>query len=99
MKNIFYILNEFIKLRIEAYNYGPSLFNLATLRQMDEKRRAVGSFLLGNIKGIKKNELYENLGVDLSKEEVDHVVKDLIDMGYVVKFEKNKESFIKLSED
>jgi hypothetical protein len=77
-------LNKFVELRLEAYNFGPSLFNLATLRQMDEKRRAVGSYLLGNINGADEKELQNNLGVDLSKEDLKTVLSDLIDMGYVL---------------
>ena len=75
------------------------MFNLATLRQLDENRRAVGSFLLGNIKGLNKKDLQEDLGIDLSKEDIELVLTDLIDMGYVIKLDQNNESIYKLSDD
>lgn len=93
------ILNRFIELRLESQNLGESLFNLGTLRQLDEKKRAIGSLLLGNLKGLNKIDLHENLGLDLGKKDFESALLDLIDMGYVVKtmLNNNKELIYKLS--
>jgi len=93
------MINNFLKLRLEALNLGSSLYNLATLRMLEEKRRAVGSFLLGNIKGLDKKYLRENLGIELSKEELNAVLNDLIDMGYVIKINQENDVIYKLSDD
>lgn len=92
-------INKFIALRLEAKSFGTSLFNLATLRRMDEKRRAVGSYLLGNINGSNEKDLYKNIGVDIEKEELRKVLHDLIDMGYITTEKQDNNIIYKLSED
>ena len=77
-------LNKFLILRQEAQRLGNSLFNLSTLRQLDEKRREVGSLLLGNLKGLTKDEIIENLDVKQSESDYINSLNDLIEMGYVI---------------
>lgn len=86
-------LNTFLLLRQKAKQLGESLFNLSTLRQLDEKKREIGSLLLGNLKGLTKNEIIENLDSKLSETDYTSSLNDLIEMGYVVK-EKTPDSII-----
>lgn len=78
-------LNKFMNLRLEAKSIGESLFNLSTLRQLDDKKREIGSLLLGNLKGITKEEIFHNLELTHNKNEYDEALNDLIEMGYVEK--------------
>ena len=86
-------LNRFLFLRLEAKRLGESLFNLSTLRQLDEKKREIGSLLLGNLKGLTKEEIIDNLDGKHSESDYYSSLNDLIEMGYIIK-EKNPNSLI-----
>ncbi len=86
-------LNRFLNLRIQANRLGESLFNLSTLRQLDPVKREIGSLLLGNLKGITKNEILENLAPVNSGDKYLEALTELIEMGYVIK-ENNHNSTI-----
>lgn len=86
-------LNRFLNLRIQADRLGESLFNLSTLRQLDPIKREIGSLLLGNLKGITKNEILNNIDSQHSEGEYLEALTELIEMGYVMK-ENNPNSTI-----
>lgn len=78
-------LNKFLNLRMEAKMLGESLFNLSTLRQLNSTKREIGSLLLGNLKGITKEELLKNVEINDNETEYEEALNDLIEMGYVIK--------------
>ena len=85
-------LNKFLGLRIKAKKLGESLFNLSTLRQLDDIKREIGSLLLGNIKGLTKEEIIDNLDSKYTESEYLASLNDLIEMGYIIK--ENRSEFL-----
>lgn len=96
LKNLVFLirekLNRFLNLRIEAKKLGESLFNLSTLRQLDEKKREVGSLLLGNLRGLTFTEIISDSSNKFKENEYKEALTDLIEMGYVIS--ENKDSLL-----
>jgi len=89
-------LNRFLNLRLEAQKLGESLFNLSTLRRLDEKPREIGSLLLGNLKGLTKEEIIENVNPKYPTDEYFESLNDLIEMGYVIKENRSNKEIYRL---
>lgn len=91
-------LNRFLNLRLEAKILGESLFNLSTLRQLDEKRRSIGSLLLGNLNGLSQTDIIENLDNNYPEKDYLESLDDLIEMGYILKETKDNLEIFKLKD-
>ena len=89
-------LNRFLNLRIEAKRLGESLFNLSALRQLEEKKREIGSLLLGNLKGLTKTEILSNTNSKYPENEYMDSLIDLIEMGYVIQETKDDTQIFRL---
>jgi hypothetical protein len=91
-------LNRFLNLRLEAKILGESLFNLSALRQLDEKRRSIGSLLLGNLNGLSQTDIIENLDNNYPEKDYLESLDDLIEMGYILKETKDNLEIFKLKD-
>ena len=96
VKDIRYKLNRFLNLRLEANKLGESLFNLSTLRQLDTIKREIGSLLLGNLKGLTKEEIISNTDSKFTENEYFDSLNDLIEMGYIIKENNPKATIYRL---
>ena len=96
VKDIRYKLNRFLNLRLEAHDLGESLFNLSTLRQLGTIKREIGSLLLGNLKGLTKEEIISNTDSKFTENEYFDSLNDLIEMGYIIKENNPKATIYRL---
>lgn len=84
-------LNRFINRRVEGEDIGGSLFNLATLRQLGGNRQRVGSYLMNNLGGVERTQIYQIMEPYASVAEVDAILEELEEMGLAEKVTHNSE--------